>query len=106
MLGKAFNIFIFSCLFSVGLYEYGQNERTEFVLLFYLLLGLGLLERYKIPPIPNIYYFLPQVLTDLTKKKWTLGRSIGTGGFGEIYLAVEGEGARVGDDARYRQRFI
>ena len=56
--------------------------------------------------IPNIYYFLPQVLTDLTKKKWTLGRSIGTGGFGEIYLAVEGEGARVGDDARYRQRFI
>ena len=67
---------------------------------------LGLLERYKIPPIPNIYYFLPQVLTDLTKKKWTLGRSIGTGGFGEIYLAVEGEGARVGDDARYRQRFI
>ena len=97
MLGKVFNIFIFSCLFSVGLYEYGQNERTEFVLLFYLLLGLGLLD---------IYYFLPQVLTDLTKKKWTLGRSIGTGGFGEIYLAVEGEGARVGDDARYRQRFI
>ena len=36
------------------------------------------------------------------KKKWTLGRSIGTGGFGEIYLAVEGEGVRVGDDARYR----
>jgi hypothetical protein len=41
------------------------------------------------------------MLTDLTKKKWTLGRSIGTGGFGEIYLAQEGEGVNVRDDARY-----
>jgi hypothetical protein len=40
------------------------------------------------------------MLTDLTKKKWTLGRSIGTGGFGEIYLAQEGEGVNVRDDAR------
>jgi len=29
-------------------------------------------------------------LTDLTKKQWVLGKSIGTGGFGEIYLATEG----------------
>ena len=29
-------------------------------------------------------------LTDLKKKQWILGKSIGTGGFGEIYLASEG----------------
>ncbi len=43
------------------------------------------------------------MLTDLTKKKWTLGRSIGTGGFGEIYLAQEGEGVNVRDDARSKR---
>jgi hypothetical protein len=42
-----------------------------------------------------------KVLTDLTKKKWTLGRSVGTGGFGEIYLAEEGDGTKVRDDARW-----
>jgi len=30
------------------------------------------------------------ILTDLTKKQWVLGQSVGTGGFGEIYLATEG----------------
>jgi len=30
------------------------------------------------------------VLKDLNKKEWILGNSIGTGGFGEIYLATEG----------------
>ena len=29
-------------------------------------------------------------LTDLAKKQWTLGKTVGTGGFGEIYLATEG----------------
>ena len=29
-------------------------------------------------------------LTDITKKDWVLGQSIGKGGFGEIYLATEG----------------
>jgi len=29
-------------------------------------------------------------LSDLNKKQWILGNSIGTGGFGEIYLATEG----------------
>jgi len=29
-------------------------------------------------------------LTDLNKKQWVLGQSVGTGGFGEIYLATEG----------------
>jgi hypothetical protein len=27
-----------------------------------------------------------EVLTDITKNQWKLGRSIGVGGFGEIYL--------------------
>jgi len=30
------------------------------------------------------------ILSDLTKKQWVLGQSVGTGGFGEIYLATEG----------------
>jgi len=29
-------------------------------------------------------------LTDLAKKQWILGKTVGTGGFGEIYLATEG----------------
>ena len=37
---------------------------------------------YKMPePMP-----LGEILTDTMKKKWKLGRSIGKGGFGEIYL--------------------
>jgi len=27
-----------------------------------------------------------EILTDITKNQWKLGRSIGVGGFGEIYL--------------------
>ncbi|XP_065832615.1 serine/threonine-protein kinase VRK1-like isoform X2 [Oscarella lobularis] len=39
---------------------------------------------YKMPePMP-----LGEILTDTMKKKWKLGRSIGKGGFGEIYLAA------------------
>ena len=30
------------------------------------------------------------MLKDLMKKEWTLGSSIGMGGFGEIYLVGEG----------------
>ena len=29
------------------------------------------------------------ILTDLNKKQWVLGESVGTGGFGEIYLAMK-----------------
>ena len=29
-------------------------------------------------------------LTDLTKKQWVLGKTLGKGGFGEIYTAREG----------------
>jgi len=36
---------------------------------------------------------------DKNKKPWTLGKSIGVGGFGEIYLAVEGKNAPT-DNAR------
>lgn len=32
-------------------------------------------------PIPN-----GEVLTDICGKKWKIGKSIGSGGFGEIYL--------------------
>lgn len=35
-------------------------------------------------PLPN-----GEVLTDLAKKKWCLGPSIGVGGFGEIYSACD-----------------
>lgn len=47
------------------------------------------------PPEPRFApngYRLPdpiregEILTDVTKKQWRLGRSIGLGGFGEIYL--------------------
>lgn len=42
---------------------------------------------YKMPaPIPK-----NEILTDTLKQKWTLGPSIGKGGFGEIYAAAEGE---------------
>lgn len=35
------------------------------------------------PPLP-----LGEVLTDLNKKQWKLGTSVGKGGFGEIYTAT------------------
>lgn len=49
------------------------------------------------PPEPRFApngYRLPdpiregEILTDVTKKQWKLGRSIGLGGFGEIYLGM------------------
>lgn len=40
------------------------------------------------------------IITGITKKKsWRLGKSIGVGGFGEIYLASEDLSRPVGDDA-------
>ncbi|XP_031549530.1 serine/threonine-protein kinase VRK1-like [Actinia tenebrosa] len=39
------------------------------------------------------------VLTDLTKKKWKLGKLIGWGGFGALYLASPDCGEPVGEDA-------
>jgi len=41
------------------------------------------------------------MLTDLFKKQWTLGKSIGIGGFGEIYLAGEGQQTPKGDSAKH-----
>ena len=50
---------------------------------------------YKLPdPMPN-----GLVVTSTTKKSFRLGKSIGTGGFGEIYLASENISTNVGDDA-------
>jgi len=42
-----------------------------------------------------------ELLTDITLKTWRLGRSIGLGGFGEIYLASDDLYAPVRDDAPY-----
>jgi len=41
------------------------------------------------------------MLKDLMKKEWTLGSSIGIGGFGEIYLAGEGNNKPSKDNAKY-----
>lgn len=36
---------------------------------------------------------LGTVVTDMSKKSWKIGPSIGTGGFGEIYSACSADGA-------------
>lgn len=42
-----------------------------------------------------------ELLTDIAKKTWRLGRSVGLGGFGEIYLASDDTRKPVGQDAKY-----
>uniref|UniRef100_A0A1B6CHP2 non-specific serine/threonine protein kinase n=1 Tax=Clastoptera arizonana TaxID=38151 RepID=A0A1B6CHP2_9HEMI len=42
-----------------------------------------------------------EFLTDLSKKTWKLGRSIGLGGFGEIYLASDDLNRPVSQNAKY-----
>jgi len=52
---------------------------------------------FKLPePIPA-----GQVITDIGKKEWVLGRSIGQGGFGEIYLASDDPSRPVCDTDKY-----
>lgn len=41
------------------------------------------------------------VLTDVMKRKWKLGKSIGVGGFGEIYLASDESKRKAGPDAKF-----
>lgn len=41
------------------------------------------------------------ILTDVFKKQWQLGKVIGTGGFGAIYLASDNITKSVGEDAEY-----
>ncbi|KAJ9595955.1 hypothetical protein L9F63_012848, partial [Diploptera punctata] len=42
-----------------------------------------------------------EILTDITKNQWKLGKSIGVGGFGEIYLASSNTCRAVGSDAQH-----
>ena len=51
---------------------------------------------YRLPdPLPE-----GEIITGITKQKsWRLGKSIGTGGFGEIYLCSEDTKRKVGEDA-------
>ncbi|XP_076360569.1 serine/threonine-protein kinase VRK1-like isoform X1 [Tachypleus tridentatus] len=42
-----------------------------------------------------------EVLTDVMKKQWKLGSSVGLGGFGEIYLASDNITKTVGPEASY-----
>ena len=69
--------------------KFGMNEEeTE---------NFGLTENSEPRRSPN-GYLLPDplpaglILTDLTKKQWKLGKSVGLGGFGEIYSAASWNG--------------
>lgn len=42
-----------------------------------------------------------EILTDVLKKKWKLGKSVGVGGFGEIYMASDDIQNPAGPDCRY-----
>ncbi|XP_026280806.1 serine/threonine-protein kinase VRK1 isoform X2 [Frankliniella occidentalis] len=62
------------------------------------------------PPEPRFApngYRLPdpiregEIFTDVTKKQWRLGRSIGLGGFGEIYLASDDIKKPAGIDSKH-----
>ncbi|GAB6021644.1 hypothetical protein CHUAL_004228 [Chamberlinius hualienensis] len=44
---------------------------------------------------------LGEILTDVTKNQWRLGKSIGVGGFGEIYTASNDVKRNVTDTAKY-----
>lgn len=42
-----------------------------------------------------------EILTDITKKQWRVGKSVGAGGFGEIYLVSDDISKPVSQDAAY-----
>ena len=44
------------------------------------------------PPLPA-----GERLSDISRDQWCLGKSIGKGGFGEIYLASKGKGKSTTD---------
>ena len=47
------------------------------------------------------------VLTDMAKRQWKVGPSIGSGGFGEIYSACEaGSGAKKSEDYPYVVKIV
>lgn len=41
---------------------------------------------------------LGEVLTDLSKNQWRIGKTIGSGGFGDIYCASKVESSKKTDD--------
>lgn len=43
-----------------------------------------------------------EILTDLNGKKWKLGKAIGVGGFGEIYLASD----NLNDDFKSNSQYV
>lgn len=47
-----------------------------------------------------------EVLTDITKKNWCLGPSIGKGGFGEIYSAAEFNGNKKNLNYQYVVKIV
>ena len=42
-----------------------------------------------------------EILKDIQKRSWRIGKSIGVGGFGEIYAASDDVDRPVGPDAAY-----
>lgn len=52
---------------------------------------------YRIPDLNKT----GEVVSDVTKKKWKLGKSIGVGAFGDIYLASDDITKPVGSEAKY-----
>ncbi|KAG8238948.1 hypothetical protein J437_LFUL018698 [Ladona fulva] len=66
-----------------------------------------MVEEFKKKRIAANGYRLPdpirdgEVLTDIKDKKWRIGKAIGLGGFGEIYLASDDVHKPVNQDAKY-----
>ncbi|ODN06258.1 Serine/threonine-protein kinase VRK1 [Orchesella cincta] len=58
--------------------------------------GAGAKAYSRADPMPN-----GEVLTDICGKRWKIGKSIGSGGFGEIYLASDETSKQVTDKANY-----
>lgn len=42
-----------------------------------------------LPPVSGENLKQGEILTDITGKKWKLGKTVGIGGFGQIYLASD-----------------
>lgn len=47
-----------------------------------------------------------EVVTDVLKKPWKIGKSIGSGGFGLIYLAAPANDGAITSDASYVMKVV